>query len=71
MVSYTVLAGLVLVVLVSSWLARRRRLKHTVAPPEGFRPTNEIFVDPTTGVKQQVWYNTETGARHYHTLPPQ
>ncbi len=70
MVSYTILAGLVLVVLVASRLSRRRRLKPTETPPEGFSPTDEIFVDPTTGIKQQVWYNAETGARHYQTLPP-
>ncbi|MFC5401360.1 hypothetical protein [Cohnella soli] len=49
--------------------ARRRRLKqNSFRPPIGFLPTDEVFIDPTTGVKQQVWFNPETGERFYQRI---
>lgn len=30
--------------------------------------TNEITIDPTTGIKQQVWFDSDTGQRHYEVL---
>ncbi|WP_127532885.1 hypothetical protein [Paenibacillus kobensis] len=47
---------------------RRRRSRKFQAPP-GFHRTDEIFVDPTTGVIQQVWYNEQSGERLYETVP--
>jgi hypothetical protein len=36
------------------------------APPDGrFRPTEERFVDPTTGVAMQVWIDPASGERRY------
>lgn len=26
------------------------------------------FIDPTTGISQQVWFNPHTGKRYYETL---
>ena len=38
-------------------------------PPEPrFRPTEERFVDPTTGVPMQVWTDPATGERRYVPL---
>jgi hypothetical protein len=38
--------------------------------PEGrFRPTDERFVDPTTGVAMQVWSDPSSGERRYVPLP--
>ncbi len=34
--------------------------------PEGrFRPSEERFVDPTTGVSMRVWVDTDSGERRY------
>ncbi len=36
------------------------------ARPDGrFRPTDERFVDPTTGVRMRVWVDPATGDRRY------
>jgi len=48
---------------------RRRRATRAFQPPPGFRRTDEIFIDPTTGVIQQVWYNPDSGKRVYETVP--
>jgi hypothetical protein len=34
----------------------------------GFQPTDEIFIDPTTGIKQRVWFNPSTGERKYEIV---
>lgn len=34
-----------------------------------FRPTEEQFLDPTTGVPLQVWVDPATGDRRYVPLP--
>ncbi len=31
----------------------------------GSQPTNEVFIDPTTGQRMRVWYNSKTGERDY------
>ena len=31
----------------------------------GAQPTNEVFIDPTTGQRMRVWYNSKTGEREY------
>ncbi len=33
---------------------------------ETSRPTDEVFIDPTTGQRMRVWYNPATGRREYH-----
>ncbi|REE70486.1 hypothetical protein A8990_13040 [Paenibacillus taihuensis] len=50
------------------WFRRRRLAKRSNQPPSGFQRTAEIFIDPTTGIKQQVWFNPRTGERFYQTL---
>jgi hypothetical protein len=35
------------------------------APGPRFRPTDERFVDPTTGVPMRVWLDAATGERRY------
>jgi hypothetical protein len=30
------------------------------------QPTNEVFIDPTSGQRMRVWYNQATGRREYH-----
>jgi len=31
----------------------------------GAQPTNEVFIDPTTGHRMRVWYDAKTGGREY------
>jgi hypothetical protein len=33
--------------------------------PGGSQPTNEVFVDPTTGERIRVWFDPNTGLRRY------
>ncbi|MDQ0088619.1 hypothetical protein J2T12_002029 [Paenibacillus anaericanus] len=55
--------------IVGTVIYRHNRLKHQVnEPPSGFQKTNEIFIDPTTGIKQQVWYNPKSGERYYKNI---
>jgi hypothetical protein len=37
----------------------------TQRPDGRFRPTDERFVDPTTGVPMQVWIDPSSGERRY------
>ncbi len=37
----------------------------TALPDGRFRPTDERFVDPTTGVPMRVWTDASTGERRY------
>jgi hypothetical protein len=38
--------------------------------PQGYEPTDELFVDPTSGVRVRVWVNAATGGRRYRADPP-
>ncbi|EPZ49183.1 hypothetical protein N007_21310 [Alicyclobacillus acidoterrestris ATCC 49025] len=67
--TYVVGALLVLGAMVFTWRTRKKRLKTNVKkPPKGHIKTDEIFIDPTTGIKQQVWFNPRTGERFYETI---
>jgi hypothetical protein len=68
--SYYVLDFLLVVgAILFTWWGRKKRLRSSVQkPPKGFIKTDEVFVDPTTGIKQQVWFNPQTGNRYYETL---
>jgi uncharacterized protein YneF (UPF0154 family) len=60
---------IVIIALIGTFLYRHRRLKQSkFHPPFGFQKTNELFIDPTTGVKQQVWFNPDTGERFYQEI---
>jgi hypothetical protein len=32
---------------------------------DGYRPTDEVFVDPTTGQRTRVWIDPQSGERTY------
>jgi len=42
-----------------------RRRGEADAPSRGLRQTDEVFVDPTTGLKTRVWVDPASGAREY------
>ncbi|MBX6354134.1 MAG: hypothetical protein IRZ10_12495 [Thermoflavifilum sp.] len=54
----------VLALVVTEW-QRQQRVKQAPNIPPGFQPTDEVVVDPTTRVRQRVWYNPTTGERLY------
>ena len=37
--------------------------------PPGQEPTDELFIDPTSGVRVRVWANAATGERRYRREP--
>lgn len=54
--------------LLGTLLERPRYGADRAAPPPGdttLRPTDEVFVDPTTGQRTRVWIDPTSGARDY------
>ena len=58
---------IVIILIILSWVIydRRFKKKHGKEVPKGFVRTNEISIDPTTGKKLVVYFNSETGERFY------
>ncbi len=52
---------------VTLWRQKKRLKSKHQNPQKGFVRTDETFIDPTTGIKQQVWFNPQTGERFYET----
>jgi hypothetical protein len=44
---------------------KRFNRNHGVEVPDGFKSTEEINIDPVTGEKTRVYYNSDTGERFY------
>lgn len=57
-----VLGVLVVLFLISLGLKRHGE---ATAPAGHWRPTDELFVDPTTGRRMRVWVDPADGSRHY------
>ena len=60
---YVVVGIAVAVAIVLSFFLRRHG--ENSLPADGWQPTDETFVDPTTGRRMRVWLNPDDGARHY------
>ena len=61
--------AIIVVAVAVTWWTRRRRLRgRDRCSLEGFVATGEAFVDPTTGIRQRVWFNPATGERRHATL---
>lgn len=58
----------VLVSLAVTRRARRSRTRRDATSLEGFVRTDEVFYDPTTGAKHEVWFNPRTGKRRYRPV---
>jgi len=43
------------------------RYGEETAPKQGLRPTDEVFVDPTSGQRMRVWSDPASGAREYRS----
>lgn len=63
---WPVVIGLVLLI-----VALYERSRYRISPPQDatdasrFRPTEEVFTDPTTGQLTRVWFDAQTGEREY------
>jgi len=57
-----------LVIALLSWFIwdKRYRRNHGVDIPKGYVATDEIFIDPISGKKLIVYYDSQTGNRFYH-----
>lgn len=49
------------------WASRHRLQRRDPRSLEGFVRTDETFIDPTTGIRQDVWFNERTAERRYVT----
>lgn len=69
LVSYWLLEVVVIVAAVASTMwARRRRLRgRDRRSLAGLERTEEVSIDPTTGIVQRVWFDPRTGERRYVT----
>lgn len=66
-----VLVGLILAVgafQFTAWYRYQRLKQGSALPPPGFEISDEVNIDPTTGVRQRVWFNPRTGERFYEKL---
>jgi len=59
--------GIVVVAIVAFVIwDKRYRKNHGLDVPVGFEKTEEITIDPSTGNRFRVYYNSRTGERFYH-----
>jgi len=60
---YVIIGAAVVVAIVMSFFVRRHA--ESVTPAEGWRRTDEVFVDPTTNRRMRVWIDPVDASRHY------
>ncbi|MBH0165221.1 hypothetical protein IHV12_09830 [Fictibacillus sp. 7GRE50] len=67
LIGWQVLSIFFLIVLgIISWLYFDKRYKkNETKVPSGYIWTDEISIDPTSGKRERVYYNPETGDRFY------
>lgn len=44
---------------------KRYRKNHGLDVPDGFEKTEEVIIDPSSGKRLRVYYNSRTGERFY------
>ncbi|ANC76070.1 hypothetical protein [Fictibacillus phosphorivorans] len=67
LIGWQVLSVLFLVILgIISWMYFDKRYKKSETKvPSGYIWTDEISIDPTSGKRERVYYNPDTGDRFY------
>jgi hypothetical protein len=60
------IATIVLAVVSYVFWDKRYRKNHGSNIPDGFEKTEEIIIDPNSGRRLQVYYNSRTGERFYY-----
>ena len=63
LIIYVVLGLAVVVAIVMSFFVRRHG--ESPLPAGDWQPTDEVFVDPTTGRRMRVYIDPADGSRHY------
>jgi len=64
-----IFAGLLIIALLSWFIwDKRYHRNHGANIPQGYVATDEIFIDPISGKKLRVYYNSQTGERFYHEV---
>ena len=63
--AWAFVAGSVLLVAALFEVPRYRTDQETTRIHDRFEPTDEVFVDPTTGERIRVWVDPKTGDRRY------
>lgn len=61
-------AIVIVAVAVTFYIRRRRLQRRQSGIPRGFVRTDEVMIDPTTGIHQRVWFNPGTGERYYEIV---
>jgi hypothetical protein len=67
LIGWQVLSVLFLIILgIISWMYFDKRYKKSETKvPSGYIWTDEISIDPTSGKRERVYYNPDTGDRFY------
>ena len=65
-IAYVIWGGLLIIGLLS-WFIWDKRYRQNVGKdlPQGYKKTDEVFIDPVDGRRQRVYYNPDTGDRQY------
>ncbi len=63
--SWAFVTGGVLIVAALFEVTRYGPRDETTRTHDRFEPTDEVFVDPTTGERIRVWFDPRTGDRRY------
>jgi hypothetical protein len=64
-VEWVVLAVVVVGIVIALFGWDRYRGKQKGAGSGASQPTGEVFIDPETGRRMRVWYDSTTGKREY------
>lgn len=59
------LLAVIILVILGYLIWDKRYKKPKTSIPPGYEKTNEVNIDPTTGIKTRTYYNKDTGDRIY------
>lgn len=59
------IAVVAVIIMVSRKSDKRYKPGGAVSVPDGYEPTEEVYIDPVSGVKTRVYYHPKTGDRQY------
>ncbi len=60
---YLLIGAAALVAVIASFFVRRHGEQPSAS--RQCQPTDEVFIDPTTGRRMRVWVDPREGSRHY------
>jgi hypothetical protein len=65
MITLWVIVAIVVVGVVAALFGVDRYRGNRKSTSGSAQPTDEVFIDPETGVKMRVWYDQRSGKREY------